>query len=64
VAIAARELLAAARPHARELGGLPELDGVQALLDAPPAVRQRVLARRPGGLPRLVEALSAELVRF
>jgi len=63
VAVAARELLDAARPHARDLGGLPELDGVQALLDAPPAERQRALARRPSGLPGLVETLSAEFAR-
>jgi carboxylate-amine ligase len=56
---AARELLDAVRPHARQLGGLPELEGVQALLDAPPAERQRALAGRPGGLPGLVESLSA-----
>jgi hypothetical protein len=51
--------LAAARPHARELGGLPELEAVQDVLDAPPAERQRALARREGGLPGLVETLSA-----
>jgi carboxylate-amine ligase len=62
-AVAAGELLDAARPHARDLGGLPELAGVQALLDAPPAERQRALARRPGGLPGLVETLSEEFVR-
>jgi glutamate---cysteine ligase / carboxylate-amine ligase len=62
VAEAARELLAAARSHARDLGGLPELDAVQDLLDAPPAERQRALARRPGGLPALIETLSAEFV--
>jgi carboxylate-amine ligase len=60
VKVAARELLAAARPHARELGGLPELDAVADLVDAPPAERQRALARREGGLAGLVETLSAE----
>jgi glutamate---cysteine ligase / carboxylate-amine ligase len=63
VTVAVRELLAAARPHARDLGGLPELDAVQELLDAPPAERQRALARRTGGLPGLVETLSAEFAR-
>jgi carboxylate-amine ligase len=60
VVVAARELLDAARPHARDLGGLPELDAMQDLVDAPPAERQRTLARRMGGLPRLVETLSAQ----
>jgi carboxylate-amine ligase len=63
VTVAARELLAAARPHARDLGGLPELEAVQELLDAPPAERQRAIARRTGGLPGLVETLSAEFAR-
>jgi glutamate---cysteine ligase / carboxylate-amine ligase len=61
--VAARELLAAARPHALELGGLPELEAVHALLDSPPAERQRALARRSSGLPGLVETLSAEFAR-
>jgi carboxylate-amine ligase len=60
VRVAARDLLDAARPHALELGGLPELEGVHELLESPPAERQRALARRPGGLPGLVETLSAE----
>ena len=60
VVVAARELLDAARPHARDLGGLPELEAMQDLLDAPPAERQRSLARRMGGLPHLVETLSAQ----
>jgi carboxylate-amine ligase len=59
-AVAARELLDAVRPHARDLGGLPELDAMQHLVDDPPAERQRALARRQGGLPRLVETLSAQ----
>jgi hypothetical protein len=63
VTVAARELLAAARPHARELGGLPELEAVQDLIDDPPAERQRALARRQAGLPGLVEALSADFTR-
>jgi carboxylate-amine ligase len=63
VTVAARELLAAARPHARDLGGLPELEAVQELLDAPPAERQRALARGTGGLPGVVETLSAEFAR-
>jgi carboxylate-amine ligase len=63
VAVVARELLDAARPHARQLGGLSELEGVQELLDAPPAARQRALARRPTGLPGLVETLSAGFTR-
>jgi hypothetical protein len=33
---------------------------MQDLVDAPPAERQRTLARRMGGLPRLVETLSAQ----
>jgi glutamate---cysteine ligase / carboxylate-amine ligase len=60
---AARELLEAARPHARQLGGLPELEAVQELLDAPPAERQRALARRPAGLAGVVESLSAGFTR-
>jgi glutamate---cysteine ligase / carboxylate-amine ligase len=63
VRVAARELLDAARPHARQLGGVPELDAVQELLDAPPAERQRALARRPEGLPGVVETLSAGFTR-
>jgi glutamate---cysteine ligase / carboxylate-amine ligase len=63
VKVAARELLAAARPHARELGGLPELEAVEGLLDAPPAERQRALARRDGGLPGLIETLSDGFAR-
>ena len=63
VRVAAAELLAAARPHARDLGGLPELEAVRDLLDAPPAERQRALARRPAGLPGLVESLSGEFAR-
>jgi len=58
--VAARELLDAVRPHARDLGGLPELDAVQQLVDDPPAERQRAQARREGGLPRLVQTLSAQ----
>jgi glutamate---cysteine ligase / carboxylate-amine ligase len=61
--VAAHELLDAARPHARELGGLPELEAVQELLDAPPAERQRALARRGAGLPGMVETLSAGFTR-
>jgi glutamate---cysteine ligase / carboxylate-amine ligase len=63
VAIAARELLAAARPHAKELGGLSELEALEDMLDAPPAERQRAVARRPGGLPGMVEALSDAFTR-
>jgi carboxylate-amine ligase len=63
VKVAARELLDAVRPHARELGGLPELDAMHDLIAAPPAERQRALARREGGLPRLVETLSGEFAR-
>jgi carboxylate-amine ligase len=63
VTVAARELLDAARPHARALGALPELDAVHELLDAPPAERQRALARRVGGLRGLVETLSAGFTR-
>jgi carboxylate-amine ligase len=59
VRVLARELLAAARPHALELGGLPELEAVRDLLEAPPAERQRARARSVG-LPGLVETLSAE----
>jgi hypothetical protein len=33
---------------------------VHELLESPPAERQRALARRSGGLPGLVETLSAE----
>ena len=62
VRVLARELLAAARPHAIELGGLPELDAVHDLLDGPPAERQRALSRSVG-LPQLVETLSAEFTR-
>jgi glutamate---cysteine ligase / carboxylate-amine ligase len=63
VKVAARELLAAARPHARELGGLPELEGIEALLEAPPAERQRALARRERGLHGLIETLSDAFAR-
>jgi carboxylate-amine ligase len=37
VTVIAHELLDAARPHARQLGGLAELEAVQGLIDAPPA---------------------------
>jgi carboxylate-amine ligase len=60
VAIQARELLAAARPHAEHMGALHELQAVEALIDAPPAERQRSLARRHQGLPGLVDVLSQE----
>ena len=60
VAVATRELLAAARPHAEALGSLAELDAVELLIDAPPAERQRALARRHQGLPGVVEALSRQ----
>jgi carboxylate-amine ligase len=53
------ELLAAARPHAAALGCLPELVLLRALAEHPPAERQRRLAAGPGGLPRMIEALSA-----
>jgi carboxylate-amine ligase len=56
--VLARELLAAARPHAEDLGGLAELDTLTELVDTPPAERQRALARRSRGLAEVVAALS------
>jgi glutamate---cysteine ligase / carboxylate-amine ligase len=63
VRVVARELLDAARPHARQLGGLTELDAVADLLDRPAAERQRALARHHQGLPAVVESLSAGFTR-
>ena len=63
VRVVARELLDAARPHARQLGGLTELDAVADLLDRPAAERQRALARHHQELPAVVESLSAGFTR-
>lgn len=57
-AVLARDLVAAARPHAEDLDGLAELEAVSELIDAPPAERQRALARRSHGLADVVAALS------
>jgi carboxylate-amine ligase len=57
-AVLARELLAAARPHAEDLGGLAEFDTLTELVETPPAERQRALARRSRGLAEVVAALS------
>jgi carboxylate-amine ligase len=56
----ARGALAAARPHARELGGEDALDGVERVLrDGGGAARQRAAHRR-GGMPELLETLVRE----
>lgn len=57
-AVLARDLVAAARPHAEDLDGLAELEAVSELIDAPPAERQRALARRSHGLADVVASLS------
>jgi carboxylate-amine ligase len=56
---ALEQLVAAARPHAQALDCLPELALLRDLAEYPPAARQRRLAAGPGGLPRMVEALSS-----
>jgi carboxylate-amine ligase len=54
----ALRLLEACAPHARELGCERELDGVVALAEQTGAERQLELARGPGRLPGLVQALA------
>jgi carboxylate-amine ligase len=53
------DVLAAARPHARELGCEDELMHVHALVERPAAARQLWFARRAKRLPGLVEELAA-----
>jgi carboxylate-amine ligase len=50
--------LAACETHAAALGCDDELAGVMRLAQRPGATRQRELARGPGGLPGLLEALA------
>jgi carboxylate-amine ligase len=56
------DVLAAARPHARDLGCEAELMQVYALAERPAAARQLWFARRSKRLPGLVEELAAAFV--
>jgi glutamate---cysteine ligase / carboxylate-amine ligase len=62
-ALQAQELLEAARPHARALGGGAELALIDELVAAPAPARQRALVRRGSGLTGLVEAMSDAFAR-
>ena len=57
-----RDVVDAARPHASDLGCADQLDAVQALMDDPPAARQRAHAGASGDLEGVVAALSAAFV--
>ena len=53
------QLVEACRPHARDLGCVAELEGIQALVAAPGAERQRALAGESDDQQRLVCELAA-----
>lgn len=57
------KMLQACRPHAQDLGCEDDLDLVPILLSDASAPRQRRLAAEAGGLPGLVEKLSADFTR-
>jgi carboxylate-amine ligase len=59
VAAILADVVAAARPHAQELGCEEELMQVHSLVERPAAARQLWLARRAKRLPGLVEELAA-----